>query len=95
MRVPFARVSELVGLFASQEPMMLDPSLPPLDDKQPAVDLQRLAYSVDQAAKLVSISRRQLYEEIGSGRLLTKKVGKRRLVLSEDLRNWLQTRPSG
>ena len=54
-----------------------------------------LDYSVDQAAKLVSISRRQLYEEIGSGRLLTKKVGKRRLVLSEDLRNWLQTRPSG
>ncbi len=55
----------------------------------------RLAYSVEQAARLVSISRRQLYEEIGSGRLLTRKVGKRRLVLSEDLKNWLRSRPSG
>jgi excisionase family DNA binding protein len=56
---------------------------------------ERLALSVEEAARLVGISRRQIYEEITRGRLRTVKVGKRRLVPHDDLKHWLRTRPPG
>lgn len=45
-----------------------------------ADDLQRLAYSVAQAAKLSNISRSKLYELIKSGTLRSVKIAGRRLV---------------
>jgi excisionase family DNA binding protein len=54
-----------------------------------------LALSVEEAARVVGISRRQIYEEITRGRLRTVKVGKRRLVPHDDLKHWLRTRPAG
>jgi len=51
----------------------------------------RLAYSVVDAAKAVSISRSQLYLEIKAGRLKTVKVGVRTLVLADDLGAWLNS----
>ena len=54
----------------------------------------RLAYSVRQAADKVSVSERQIWEEIASGRLRSRKVGRRRVIPDEDLRDWLRTRPS-
>jgi excisionase family DNA binding protein len=56
---------------------------------------ERLALSVEEAARMVGISRRQIYEEITRGRLRTVKVGKRRLVPHDDLKHWLCTRPAG
>jgi excisionase family DNA binding protein len=53
----------------------------------------RLALSVQEAAKVVGISRRQIYEEMSRGRLRSIKVGKRRLVPHDDLKHWLRTRP--
>lgn len=37
-------------------------------------------YSVDEAAELLSIGRTRLYAEIGSGRVRSIRVGRRRLV---------------
>jgi excisionase family DNA binding protein len=48
-----------------------------------------LAVSVHAATRVSGIGRTRLYEAIGSGELASCKVGKRRLILMEDLRAWL------
>ena len=40
----------------------------------------KLAYSVDEAAGLLSISRTLMWDEIASGRVKTVKIGRRTLV---------------
>jgi excisionase family DNA binding protein len=50
---------------------------------------QPLAMSIIDAAKLAGISRATLYREIATRRLRTVKVGKRRLVPTEALHDWL------
>ena len=41
---------------------------------------ERALYSVDEATDQLSLSKSQMYELIRSGRLVTVKVGRRRLV---------------
>lgn len=48
------------------------------------------AHSIPEAAKLARVSVRTLYDEIAAGRLRTAKIGRRRLVLDEALRDWLK-----
>ena len=48
-----------------------------------------LAVSVQAAARVGGIGRTSLYEAMGSGELASCKVGKRRLILLDDLRAWL------
>ena len=48
-----------------------------------------LAVSVQAAARVSGIGRTSLYEAIGAGELASCKVGKRRVILLEDLRAWL------
>jgi excisionase family DNA binding protein len=50
---------------------------------------ERLAVSVNQAAEAAGISRSSLYEEMAAGRLKFAKVGARRVILVDDLREWL------
>lgn len=50
----------------------------------------RLAYSVSEACHAVSISRSKLYELIGEGRIKTRKVGSRTLILSESLHAFVE-----
>lgn len=45
----------------------------------------RLAYSLDEAARSISLSRRGLYQLIEAGELRTVKVGRRRLVPVSEL----------
>jgi len=45
----------------------------------------KLAYSVPEAAELLSICRRTCYELMTSGRLRSVKLGRRRLVRHSDL----------
>jgi len=42
--------------------------------------MEPLAYDISTAAKILSLGRTRLYEEIGAGRLRTVAVGTRRLV---------------
>jgi excisionase family DNA binding protein len=54
-----------------------------------------LACSVNEAAGLVGVSRSRLYLEIASGRLRVRKVGKRTIVETAALRDWLAAQALG
>lgn len=53
-----------------------------------------LAHSVDGAARAANIGRVTIYEEIREGRLKARKVGRRTIILDEDLRAWLAALPA-
>lgn len=55
----------------------------------PPVTTDPLAVSVRAAAHASGVGRTRLYEAMGTGELPSCKVGKRRLILFEDLRAWL------
>jgi excisionase family DNA binding protein len=50
-----------------------------------------IAYSIREVSALTSVSRSLVYENIRSGLLKTIKVGRRTLVLREDVEAWLQS----
>ena len=52
-----------------------------------------LALTIHEAAKAAGIGRSSLYEEIANGRLQARKLGRRTLILVEDLNRWLSTLP--
>ena len=49
----------------------------------------RLAYSVDEAARLTGLSRDLLYDEMRRGNLAYVKVGRRRLITRQHLQQFL------
>ncbi len=56
-----------------------------------ALDVHRLAYSVEEAGQMIGISRRTIYELIRSGQLVSIKIGSRRLVRHVDLERYLDS----
>jgi excisionase family DNA binding protein len=50
---------------------------------------RRLAYSVDEAARLTGLSRDLLYDEMRRGNLAYVKVGRRRLITRQHLQQFL------
>ena len=50
-----------------------------------------LAYSIAQACEVANIGRTSIYEAINSGELIARKNGRRTVILSDDLRRWLQS----
>jgi excisionase family DNA binding protein len=50
---------------------------------------RRLAYSVDEAAKVTGLSRDLLYDQMRTGRLAYIKVGRRRLITRQHLEAFL------
>jgi excisionase family DNA binding protein len=54
----------------------------------------RLAVSPAEAAQLAGVGRTLLYEALGSGALPSLKIGKRRLILMDALRAWLEEHAS-
>ena len=71
---------------------MPDPA-PPGDDSVAAAHQDphggRLAYSVDEAARLTGLSRDLLYDEMRRGNLASVKVGRRRLITHQHLQQFL------
>jgi len=53
------------------------------------VQAERLAYSVDEAARLTGLSRDLLYDQMRRGNLAYVKVGRRRLITRHDLQQFL------
>lgn len=49
----------------------------------------RLAVSPSEVARLAGIGRTTIYEALGSGALRSLKIGKRRLITIEALKDWL------
>ena len=54
---------------------------------------ERLAYSVDEAARLTGLSRDLLYDEMRRGHLDYLKVGRRRLITRQHLEQFLDIIP--
>ena len=54
----------------------------------------RLAYSIDEAARLTGLSRDLLYDQMRSGNLAYVKVGRRRLITHHHLQQFLGIAPS-
>jgi excisionase family DNA binding protein len=50
---------------------------------------RRLAYSVSEACRLLSISRRHLYDLLAEGRIKSTKLGDRRLIAHAELERLL------
>ncbi len=74
---------------------ILDP-VPPDDDSTAAAGRSgqdphsgRLAYSVNEAARLTGLSRDLLYDEMRRGNLAYVKVGRRRLITRQHLQQFL------
>ncbi len=51
-----------------------------------------LAVSVDEASRLVKLSRPTIYSEINSGRLKSFSQGRRRLISLRALKDWIAAR---
>jgi excisionase family DNA binding protein len=54
---------------------------------------ERLAYSVDEVARLTGLSRDLLYDEMRRGNLSYKKVGRRRIISRQYLQQFLGLAP--
>ena len=54
----------------------------------------KLAYTISELVSDTGAGRSKIYEEIGAGRLKTRKLGKRTLVLHDDATSWLQSLPA-
>lgn len=56
---------------------------------------EKLAFTVREFCEAYGISKFTAYGEIGAGRLKTKKVGRRTLVLRSDADAWANALPDG
>ena len=70
------------------------PDPAPLGDDSVAAASQdpgggRLAYSVDEAARLTGLSRDLLYDEMRRGNLASVKIGRRRLITRQHLQQFV------
>lgn len=55
--------------------------------------VEPLAYSPRDAAHVAGISRAFLYEEIAAGKLACRKLGRRTLILRDELERYLDSLP--
>ncbi len=53
-------------------------------------ETSKIAYRIDEAVKATGLGRTFLYERIATGELKSIKVGTRRLILREDLLEFLR-----
>ncbi len=53
-----------------------------------------LAHTVEGASRHATCGRTSLYAAIKSGHLKARKIGRRTIVLDEDLRRWLASLPT-
>ena len=52
--------------------------------------MSQLSYSIDETSAALGIGRTKVYELINSGKLKARKIGKRTIILKEDLEAFLQ-----
>ncbi|TWA73734.1 excisionase family DNA binding protein [Azospirillum brasilense] len=57
--------------------------------------VEKIGYSVEETVVASSVGRSLIYEEIRAGKLRATKIGRRTVILADDLKAWLQARASG
>ena len=70
------------------------PAPPGANRPQPNPATERLAYSVNEAARLTGLSRDLLYDQMRQGNLDYVKVGRRRLITRHHLEQFLDMAPA-
>jgi excisionase family DNA binding protein len=55
--------------------------------------MTQLAYTIDEARKLMNVSISTIYREIKRGRIKVKKAGRKTLVPAESINTWLAELP--
>ena len=78
----------------AEPPAASTPAPPHTSEPQPDPAAERLAYSVDEAARLTGLSRDLLYDQMRVGNLAYRKVGRRRLITRQHLEQFLAITPS-
>ena len=63
------------------------------DGQREPESAERLAYSIDEAARLTGLSRDLLYDQMRRGNLTYVKVGRRRLITCRHLQQFLGDAP--
>ena len=53
----------------------------------------KIAHSIDGACEAAGVGRTSIYEAIRAGALKARKLGRRTIILDEDLRAWLASLP--
>ena len=62
-------------------------------DRESAGDGPRLAYTVNQAARALGLSKSMIYDKLRSRRLGSVKVGSRRIITRQQIDAWLADLP--
>jgi excisionase family DNA binding protein len=62
-----------------------------MNDQFPGIHREGL--SISEACRVAGIGRTKLYQAIATGQLKARKYGKRRIILREDLREFLTNLP--
>lgn len=57
-------------------------------------DNQPISYSVQNAAAAVGISRAYLYQLIGEGKIVARKIGSRTVIPADELRRFVNSQPA-
>lgn len=52
------------------------------------------AYTVNEAIREIGIGRTKLYSEIAEGKITPRKIGKKTIILAEDIEAYLQSLPT-
>jgi excisionase family DNA binding protein len=76
---------------ASDMPPIPSEQQPPYGGGAPFFD--QFAYSIEETARITSLGRTALYEEIKAGRLKARKAGRRTIIIADELRAWLASLP--
>ncbi len=76
------------------DPGPADPPAPEAPQPGPDPSAGRLAYSIDEAARLTGLSRDLLYDQMRCGNLPYVKVGRRRLITRHHLQQFLGIAPT-
>jgi excisionase family DNA binding protein len=56
--------------------------------------MEKIGYSIEEAVLASSVGRSLIYEEIRAGNLRATKIGRRTVILADDLRAWLVAKAS-
>ena len=57
------------------------------------VESTSLAYDINGAARMMSVGRNKVYDEIAAGRLDARKVGRRTVITRDAIKAWLHSLP--